>query len=311
MASIKIVTMKKYSLLLALIFLTVHLSAQLPKDSELYRSMQQQDSIFFERSFNLCDINYLQESVHKDLVFFHDQGGMQNREKFLDNIKKYICGSSEQKPIRKVENNSLQVYPLYSEGKLYGAIQTGIHNFYRREKGKPDVHTNRAKFTHVWLLENGKWLLREVLSFDHQEAGSTAEEPASIFLNPSSVSTPRGYSHAAKIDMGNSTMLIISGQVALDDKGNLIGKNDLTQQTEQVFTNIKSILQSAGGSMSDLVKISIYMKDVKGIQQVRDVRNKFIHQKNPPASTLVEVSGLFRDDILIEIEATAVLQKTK
>jgi hypothetical protein len=57
----------------------------------------------------------------------------------------------------------------YVNNKLYGAIQNGIHHFYRREKGKDDQHTNIAKFTHVYLLENGKWWLKEVLSFDHKE----------------------------------------------------------------------------------------------------------------------------------------------
>ena len=61
--------------------------------------------------------------------------------------------------------------------------------------------------------------------------------------------------------------------------------------------------------MDNIVKISIYMLDVSQIQTVRDIRNKFINLKNPPASTLVQVGKLFRDDILIEIEATAIIPK--
>ncbi len=302
--------MKRNFEVLALMFLCVNVSAQLPKDDSLFKVLQIHDSIFFEKSFNQCDLHYLEGSIHKDLAFFHDQGGIQDRAKFFDKIKKYICGNKEQKPIRKVVTNSLEVFPLYSDGKLYGVIQTGIHDFYRREKGKPDVHTNRAKFSHVWLWENEKWLLREVLSFDHKEPSSADAPKTFSLINPENVAAPRGYSHAAKVDMGNADMIILSGQVALDKNGNLVGRNDLSKQTEQVFTNIKNILESAGGKMSDLIKISIYMKDVKGIQKVRDVRDRFIDKKNPPASTLVEVSGLFREDILIEIEATALVSKS-
>jgi reactive intermediate/imine deaminase len=311
MDSNKFDVMKRYLILMALTILILKVNAQESKDSELFKTLQQQDSIFFEKSFNQCDLKYLEESAHKDLVFFHDQGGMQDRSKFIDNVKKYICGNKDQKPIRKPVSSSLEVFPLYSEGKLYGVIQTGVHDFFLREKGKPDVYTNRAKFSHVWLLENGKWLLREVLSYDHKEPAAIEETKTVEYLNPSTISTPKGYSHAAKFDIGNSMMIIISGQVALDNKGNLVGKNDLQKQTEQVFTNIKNILESAGGKMSDLVKISIYMKDVNDIQKVRDIRDKFIDLKNPPASTLVEVSSLFREDILIEIEATAIVSKAK
>jgi enamine deaminase RidA (YjgF/YER057c/UK114 family) len=127
------------------------------------------------------------------------------------------------------------------------------------------------------------------------------------FFNPATVSTPKGYSHAAEIDLGTCKMIIISGQVALDQQGNLVGKNDLVKQTEQVFINIREIVTAAGGDMGDVVKLGYFILDATQIQTVRDVRNKFIDQLKPPASTLVQVSKLFRDDILIEVEATAII----
>jgi 2-iminobutanoate/2-iminopropanoate deaminase len=63
--------------------------------------------------------------------------------------------------------------------------------------------------------------------------------------------------------------------------------------------------------MNDIVKLSYYLKDVSKIQQVRAIRDMYINTQTPPASTLVEVSKLFRDDMLIEIEATAVIPKKK
>ncbi len=159
--------MKKTAFLILLGCSALSGLAQLSKTDSLYIALQKQDSIFFERSFNRCDLAYLDTAIHHDLIFFHDIGGMQDREKFLLAVKNNLCGKGTQKPIRKVEPGSLEVYPLYSEGKLYGVIQMGLHNFYQREAGKPDKWSSRAKFTHVWLLQNNRWLLKEVLSYDH------------------------------------------------------------------------------------------------------------------------------------------------
>ena len=138
---------------------------------------------------------------------------------------------------------------------------------------------------------------------------SQADTSIIKFLNPSAVSVPQGYSHAVQIDLGNCTMLLISGQVALDKDGNLVGKGDLAKQTEQVFTNIKSIIEDAGGKMNNLVKTGIYLTDASQIQIFRRTRDKFINLKNPPVSTLVLVIKLFWEYVLIEIEATAIIPK--
>jgi len=129
------------------------------------------------------------------------------------------------------------------------------------------------------------------------------------FINPALVNTPKGYSQAVTVDMGKSTMLILSGQVALDKDGQLVGKGDVTAQVQQVFINIKNIVEAAGGSMNDVVKLNYYMTDVSQVQVLRNIRDKFVNTSHPPASTLVQVNKLFRDDILVEIEATAVIAK--
>ncbi|MBF4472310.1 nuclear transport factor 2 family protein [Flavobacterium sp. HJJ] len=141
---------------------------QVSKDSELFLALQKHDSIFFERGFNRCDIDYLVRMTHKDLVFYHDRGGIQDKNKFLENTKKNLCSDSNKKPIRKVRKESLEVFPLYNNGVLYGAVQTGIHDFFIREPNKEDIYTGTAKITHVYLLENKEWILKEVLSFDHK-----------------------------------------------------------------------------------------------------------------------------------------------
>lgn len=146
-----------------------NLCAQVDIDSALFIELKKQDSIFFERSFNQCDLEYLNKAIHKDLIFYHDQGGFQIRNEFVESVKKNICSNPNKKPIRKVEARSLEVFPLYNNGIMYGVIQRGIHHFYIREPNKKNIHTSSAKFTHVYLLENDKWLLKEVLSFDHSK----------------------------------------------------------------------------------------------------------------------------------------------
>ena len=127
------------------------------------------------------------------------------------------------------------------------------------------------------------------------------------FKNP----TPAGYSQSVEIDLGQARMLLLSGQVPLDAQGNTVGKGDLAKQLEQTFRNIQTLVEQAGGSMRDVVKLNYYLRDMSQIQVVRDVRNRFINTQSPPASTAVEVSRLFRDDVLVEIEATAILPKAK
>lgn len=129
------------------------------------------------------------------------------------------------------------------------------------------------------------------------------------FSNPATVATPKGYSHAAVVDLGTCHLLVLSGQVPLDSKGNLVGKDNLAMQTEQVFQNIKNILAEFGGTMDHIIKIGVFMVDVSQIQTFRNSRDKYISVNNPPASTLVEVSQLFREDVLIEVEATAIIPK--
>lgn len=154
-----------------------------------------------------------------------------------------------------------------------------------------------------------KLILGLALLFAARIASAQTDTSLVKFMNPATVGTPHGYTHAVEVDLGTCKMLIISGQVALDPKGNLVGPGDYEKQTEQVFTNIKNIVESAGGKMENVVKLGFFTRDISQIQKIRTVRDRFINTKNPPASTLVEVSKLFRDDVLIEIEATAIIPK--
>jgi len=133
--------------------------------------------------------------------------------------------------------------------------------------------------------------------------------PIVQFINPATVNPPKGYSQAAVIDLGTCRMIIISGQVALAKDGSLVGKGDFTAQADQCFQNIKSIVESAGGAMSNVVRLGYYVTDMGQIQALRATRDKYVNVSNPPASTLVQIGKLFRDDVLVEIEATAIIPK--
>jgi len=101
----------------------------------------------------------------------------------------------------------------------------------------------------------------------------------------------------------------MSGQVPFDKNGNLIGKENIEKQTEQVFLNIKNILLELGGRMDDIIKLEVYMTDVSQIQAFRNARDRYINLESPPASTLAQVNKLFSNDVLIEVEATAIIRK--
>lgn len=156
-----------------LFFFIGKVQAQIDKTSPLFLELKKQDSLFFERGFNNCDIAYLEKAMDDDLKFYHDNGGLQDKKLFMERTKQNICGNPDQKPIRKVIESSLEVFPLYNNGVLYGAIQMGEHQFYIREKNKEDVLGGQAKFTSVWTKKNGNWLMSDVLSYNHGEPSKT------------------------------------------------------------------------------------------------------------------------------------------
>lgn len=101
--------------------------------------------------------------------------------------------------------------------------------------------------------------------------------------------------------------LYISGQLARDASQQLVGKGDIRAQTRQVLENLKAIVERAGGSMNDIVKVTVYVKDMSEFRAIHDVRLEFFDEAHLPASTMVEIAGFTLPDALIEIEAVAVL----
>ena len=124
--------------------------------------------------------------------------------------------------------------------------------------------------------------------------------------NPPTLSTPTGYTHVVEVT-GPGKTVYISGQIALDKSGNLVGGGDMKAQAEQVFKNLAAALAAAGATFKDVVKMNTYTTDMTQVQAIREVRMKYFANIEPPASTLVQVVKLARPDLLLEIEVIAVV----
>lgn len=123
--------------------------------------------------------------------------------------------------------------------------------------------------------------------------------------NPPTLSTPTGYTHVVEVT-GPVKTIYISGQVALDKDGKLVGPGDMKAQAEQVFKNLEAALAAGGAKFSDVVKMNTYVTDVSQAPAIREVRARYFGTTTP-ASTFVQVAALVRSELLIEIEAIAVV----
>lgn len=126
-------------------------------------------------------------------------------------------------------------------------------------------------------------------------------------INPPTLPTPPGYSQV--IAVAGGTTVYIAGQVAWDADNNLIGPGDFEAQARQVFTNVTAALEAAGATADDLVKITIYVvdHDTQKLDVIRRVRDEILGDMTPPTSTLLGVAALALPDLLIEVDAVAVL----
>jgi 2-iminobutanoate/2-iminopropanoate deaminase len=125
----------------------------------------------------------------------------------------------------------------------------------------------------------------------------------------STITTPEArpvanYKMATRQEAGH--LLYVSGQVARDTDGNVVGKGDMRTQARQVFQNLRQVLQAAGGDLKDLMKMTTYITNIEHFPAVAEVRNE-VFQGELPASTLIVVKNLFNPDFLIEVEGIAAI----
>ena len=132
-----------------------------------------------------------------------------------------------------------------------------------------------------------------------------ARAPQVKRTNPPELSKPTGYTHVVEVTGPNRT-IYISGQIAFDKDGKVVGAGDMKAQAEQVFKNLQAALTVAGAKFSDVVKMNTYVTDMEQAPAVREVRARYFGTTTP-ASTLVQVVHLARPELMLEIEVIAVV----
>ncbi len=123
-------------------------------------------------------------------------------------------------------------------------------------------------------------------------------------LAPPGMVPGNGYSQAVA---ATGRIVAVAGQVALDAEGDLVGPGDPEAQAEQVFENIGTALAAAGASISDVIKLTVFVTDMAILPDVRRVRDRYVDVERPPASTAVQVVALVLPELLLEVEALAVV----
>lgn len=158
----------KYFFIIASLFVSLCSRGQKMSDAELTKIVLHGDSLIFELGFNRCDMSGLEKICVEDLEFYHDQGGItRGKAAFIASMQNGIC-KLNYKAIRKLVPATTRVFPLYEQGRLYGAIQHGDHEFWAIEKDGREHKTGIAKFTILWLLKDGQWMFARALSYDHK-----------------------------------------------------------------------------------------------------------------------------------------------
>lgn len=117
------------------------------------------------------------------------------------------------------------------------------------------------------------------------------------------------FSQAIKVD-ASGELLFISGLTSRDADGNVVGAGDIKLQTETILENMKRLLAEAGGSMADIVKVTVFIRDMEQFDEIHEVRRRYFSEPYP-ASSMVEVSRLVSPEHLIEIEAIAAVGQSR
>jgi len=153
----------KFKTIVVLIFIAtvVKVNSQAQKDSDLYRILKTKDSLLFEVGFNQCNLSQIEKLTMDDIEFYHDKDGItKSRKKFIASIKNNLCSTGSNVIKRVLDEESVEVFPLFKGEKLYGAIQNGSHSFGQTQ----------ATYSHLWLIEKEEWKISRVLSYNHHQS---------------------------------------------------------------------------------------------------------------------------------------------
>jgi hypothetical protein len=157
------------TLILSVFFLAQEMFAQ-TAEQKLTTTILYKDSLFWT-AYNNCDTEKFGQFFTDDVEFYHDKGGITDGLKSLaESFKNNLCSNENFRLRREGIEGTMKVFPLHKSDTIYGAILSGEHVFYILEKGKKERLDGKARFTHLWLLNNGVWKMSRVLSYDHGPA---------------------------------------------------------------------------------------------------------------------------------------------
>jgi hypothetical protein len=126
----------------------------------------------FWRSYNDCDLAGMEAFVTPDVEFYHDKGGItRGLPGLIQALKSGICGDPASRVRREAVPGTVHVFVMRDGATAYGAVFSGDHRFYVRGKDGPERLTGVARFTHLWLLQDGTWRMARILSYDHHPVG--------------------------------------------------------------------------------------------------------------------------------------------
>ena len=125
-------------------------------------------------------------------------------------------------------------------------------------------------------------------------------------INPWTWQERFGFAQAWRVD-GAQSIVFAAGQTAVSADGEVLAVGDLEGQTRHAFQNLRTVLHKAGASLDDVVKVTLYLTDISKIRDAARVRDEFIDTARPPVSTAIGVAELALPDLMIEVDAIAVL----
>jgi len=238
------------------IFATLSYS-QISESSELFLKLKTNDSLLFDVGFNTCDMKTSASLLTDDLEFYHDKGGVtSSKAQFLEIMNNGICKSDDFVSRRVLIEGSLKVFPMYDGKKLYGAIQEGMHKFFEKPKGKPEVEGSIARFTHLWLLQaDGTWKISRVLSYDHLMETPKMAKKIAVKLSQSVLKAYAGNYEAPQtgkvvFTVNGDGLTMNAGQMKLD----LISESETIFYNEQAPLTFQFVKDSAGGVIKCVVR---------------------------------------------------------
>ena len=145
------------------------------------------------------------------------------------------------------------------------------------------------------------------IRWSHAVGSPTVAEMRLTLDNPKTVAAPFGdrFAHVARLDLPGGALLMLAGQVAVDDDGRVVAPGDAGRQAERIFELIGAILAAHGAGLTDVLHIRTFMTDLGDLPAYGAVRRRLFPGTPPPASTTVQVGALFLPGAVLEVEVTA------